>query len=64
MLTFYEQFCNEKQYDQDIKECIENSVSNLQKTETDIKKPGMLLGKIQSGKTRTYIYRHNSPIIR
>jgi len=55
MLSFYEQFCNEKKYNQETKDCIENTVSKLQKRKTDVKKPGMLLGKIQSGKTRTYI---------
>ena len=54
-MSFYEQFCNEKKYDQETKDCIENTVSKLQKRKTDVKKPGMLLGKIQSGKTRTYI---------
>ena len=55
MLSFYEQFCKEKEYDQESKNCIENAVSNLQKQKTDVRKQGMLLGKIQSGKTRTYI---------
>lgn len=37
------------------KRCIENTVQKLLDSETTIDKPGMLLGKIQSGKTRTFI---------
>ncbi len=55
MPKFYELFCNDRGYDENSKKCIENTVSNLQRQETNVKKPGMLLGKIQSGKTRMYI---------
>jgi len=57
MISLYEQFLGEhnKDYDSDYRKCIENTVADLVINETDVKKPGMLLGKIQSGKTRIYI---------
>ena len=35
--------------------CIKSTVENLLQKQTDINKPGILLGKIQSGKTRAFI---------
>jgi len=35
--------------------CIENTVQRLQSVETSAARPGMLLGKIQSGKTKTFL---------
>jgi hypothetical protein len=57
MIKFYEQFLEEhnQDYDSDYRECIEKTVADLVSNETDVKKPGMLLGKIQSGKTRIFI---------
>lgn len=37
------------------KECIEDTVKRLLTTSTSAAKPGMLLGKIQSGKTKTFL---------
>lgn len=37
------------------KVCIENTVKRLLTTNTSAEKPGMLLGKIQSGKTKTFL---------
>lgn len=42
-------------YNEQMKKCIETTVENLIKVNTTSNKPGMLLGKIQSGKTRAFI---------
>ncbi|MEZ4886871.1 MAG: Z1 domain-containing protein [Chitinophagales bacterium] len=42
-------------HSEESKRCIENTVQKLLDNETTIEKLGMLLGKIQSGKTRTFI---------
>jgi len=57
MTKIYEQFLelHDKDYDPELKECIANTMEALERNETDVKKPGMLLGKIQSGKTRAFI---------
>lgn len=57
MIKFYERFLklHNEDYDPELKKCIKDTVESLEKNETDAKKPGMLLGKIQSGKTRAFI---------
>lgn len=52
---FYPTFTQSKGYADDLKGCIERSVSKLLTVETSSEGPGMLLGKIQSGKTRTFM---------
>lgn len=52
---FYSGLSEKNKYDDKTKECIENTVENLLDKETSVNRPGMLLGKIQSGKTRTFI---------
>ncbi|WP_040340597.1 Z1 domain-containing protein [Fictibacillus macauensis] len=42
-------------YSSETKQCIEQTVEKLMSETTDCNRPGMLLGKIQSGKTRTFI---------
>jgi hypothetical protein len=42
-------------YDPDEQRCIEQSVEKLLSQPTTASKPGMLLGKIQSGKTKTFL---------
>jgi hypothetical protein len=42
-------------YSIETKTCIENTLKGLLKNDTSVNRPGMLLGKIQSGKTRTFI---------
>ena len=51
----YPAFIKEKSYTQDLQDCIESTVDNLINKKTNIVSPGMLLGKIQSGKTKTFI---------
>ena len=52
---FYETLTNKRQDSYDLKSCMEDTVQKLLKNDTDINKPGMLLGKIQSGKTRAFV---------
>jgi hypothetical protein len=42
-------------YSPELIQCIENTVQKLLDNDTSINKPGMLLGKIQSGKTKTFL---------
>ena len=54
--SFYEQLCGREEYQlEELQRCIENTVDKLKRTDTSQNRPGMLLGKIQSGKTRTFI---------
>ncbi|WP_088549174.1 Z1 domain-containing protein [Paenibacillus aquistagni] len=52
---FYSGLSRKNQYDEQTKKCIERTVINLLDKDTSLNRPGMLLGKIQSGKTRTFI---------
>ncbi|UNL86542.1 Z1 domain-containing protein [Priestia koreensis] len=51
----YTHLQRKNQYEKEMKACIEQTVDLLQRHTTNERKPGMLLGKIQSGKTRTFI---------
>lgn len=54
--SFYPEFTrNTGRYSDPDKQCIERTVERLLSTETSAAKPGMLLGKIQSGKTKTFL---------
>jgi hypothetical protein len=53
---FYQSFvANSERYSSEARACIERTVERLCDVETTAGKPGMLLGKIQSGKTRTFL---------
>jgi hypothetical protein len=52
---FYNGLCEKNNYDDKTRDCMETTVINLLDKETSLNRPGMLLGKIQSGKTRTFI---------
>lgn len=52
--SFYTALKTNNNYSADLQYCIENTVKKLLVNDTSNDKPGMLLGKIQSGKTRTY----------
>lgn len=52
---FFTTLSEKNNYDEHTKKCVINTVEKLVDLDTDINKPGMLLGKIQSGKTRTFI---------
>jgi hypothetical protein len=52
---FYERLRESRQDDKDLATCIEEVVAELEGVSTGSNRPGMLLGKIQSGKTRAFI---------
>lgn len=54
--VFYQSFLTQSgRYSSEDKTCIESVVSQLTKQKTSEARPGMLLGKIQSGKTKTFM---------
>jgi hypothetical protein len=53
-MGFYSRLRDKRQDDEPLQACIENVVDQLDNAE-DPKRPGMLLGKIQSGKTRAFL---------
>ncbi len=53
-MGFYTRLCEAQGYDAKLRACIESVVAQLE-TAVDPDKPGMLLGKIQSGKTRAFL---------
>ena len=58
MLTngeFYKQLTTTRKDSPELKACMENIVAQILSKETSFNKPGVLLGKIQSGKTRAFI---------
>lgn len=55
MSDIYTSLCKAKSYDSAFQNCIKTTIRHLLSIETTVKKPGMLLGKIQGGKTNTYI---------
>ena len=55
MGELFPELCRRQGYDPHLVDCIESTVQELLSTDTSAEQPGMLLGKIQSGKTRTYI---------
>ncbi|WP_080875859.1 Z1 domain-containing protein [Oceanobacillus timonensis] len=52
---FFTPLFQKNNYKQEEKNVMQRTVSNLLKTSTTSKKPGMLLGHIQSGKTRSFL---------
>ena len=53
--TFYPRLKSLRRDDELLSACIETVVTKLETSATTDKKPGMLLGKIQSGKTRGFV---------
>src|SRR5690242_909235 len=51
----YSAFMEGKGYSEASKQCIQDTVEHLLQITTTADRPGMLLGKIQSGKTRTFL---------
>ena len=52
---FYSKLLENNKYDLDTDTCIKNAVNDLINKGTQFTHPGMLLGKIQSGKTKTFL---------
>jgi hypothetical protein len=55
MPKFYERLRSFRSDDQALADCVDRVVSQLLKSTTSGSRPGMLLGKIQSGKTRAFV---------
>lgn len=53
--TFFTYLNKKNNYSTEMIGCMERTVQKLLDTETTLDRPGMLLGKIQSGKTRTFL---------
>jgi len=53
--NFYNTLTSSRGDDDALKSCMEETVSKLLDSDTSQRKPGFLLGKIQSGKTRAFI---------
>lgn len=54
-MSFYEQIAATREDSGELRSCIEKTIAELEQLETSTKKPGILLGKIQSGKTRAFL---------
>lgn len=54
-MKFFETLRKNIGYSDELVGCITRTVDNLLNNETTVNRPGMLLGKIQSGKTRAFI---------
>src|SRR4028118_1473703 len=52
---FYPRFIASKEYSSEAREVIQSTVKQLLDQPTSASRPGMLLGKIQSGKTKTFM---------
>jgi len=52
---FYSRLRDARKDDDQLAACIERVVNQLEDTSTTGDRPGMLLGKIQSGKTRAFV---------
>ncbi len=53
--NFYERIAAERKDDEELRQCVRDTVRKMQDQQTSLNKPGVLLGKIQSGKTRAFI---------
>src|SRR6266566_997234 len=53
--SLYPQIAANRKDDQELQACVRGTVEQLLKEETSTKRPGVLLGKIQGGKTRAFI---------
>lgn len=52
---FYDTTISAREDSRELQHCMEQTVQRLLQSYTEVEKPGMLLGKIQSGKTRAFI---------
>lgn len=56
MTSIYQEFCKRDRYQwKPLRDSIEETVDELLKNDTSAQRPGMLLGKVQSGKTGAFI---------
>lgn len=55
IMPIFPEFSQTQKYSKEFQTCIEDTVNRLLNVRTNVRSPGMLLGKIQSGKTRTFM---------
>jgi hypothetical protein len=53
--NFYPNFIKDKNYSNEALQAIKETVRKLLEQPTSVNRPGMLLGKVQSGKTKTFM---------
>ncbi len=53
--TFYNSIVSKRNDQRELQACMENTVQKLSQHNSDYQHPGILLGKIQSGKTRAFL---------
>jgi len=53
--NFFETITSERKDSPELSECVERTVAQLLRQSTSTNRPGILLGKIQSGKTRAFL---------
>lgn len=53
--TFFPKLVADREDSAELIDCMEKTVEHLLSSDTNLSRPGMLLGKIQSGKTRAYL---------
>jgi hypothetical protein len=54
-MGLYDQIAGNRGDSEELRRCIQETVTKLEQQETSSNKPGILLGKIQSGKTRAFL---------
>ena len=54
-MIFYDQLALMREDSVELRDCIEKTITELNRQKTTVNKPGILLGKIQSGKTRAFL---------
>lgn len=53
--SMYQQIADNRKDATELRDCVEKTVQQLLREETSTQRPGILLGKIQSGKTRAFL---------
>jgi len=54
-MSFYERIADRRNDSTELRNCVEETVNKLREQNTSSSSPGILLGKIQSGKTRAFL---------
>jgi Z1 domain len=54
-MLFYEDLADRRRDPDDLRKAVAETITRLREAQTDVNHPGMLLGKVQSGKTRAFL---------
>jgi hypothetical protein len=54
-MGIYDKIASTREDSEELSKCIQETILELERQETSVNKPGILLGKIQSGKTRAFL---------